>query len=250
MTTIIDNRLDLDTTLVFNNSFRKEDYYKIPPVNGVENVNRAGNITFRCNIKESFLALFDSLIRVKLELKGIGDTMNLEHNAILRMFESAKIMFGSNDIESISAVVGEATTMINFITMSHTYRETYGAISGWFPDNHKDADKTKNSGYLNRTNFYTDGVTLMIPLKLIFGFTDYRKIIHYIDSVSLILNRKSDATINDQVFFGTAKVKNAANVDINPGISFSEMEWWIPTYTLNIAAETFYAKRLSFKTIF
>jgi hypothetical protein len=88
--TIIENRLDLDTSLVFNNSFKKEDYYKIPPVNCVENVNRAGKITFRCNIKESFLALFDCLIRVKLELKGIGDTMNLEHKAILRKFESAK----------------------------------------------------------------------------------------------------------------------------------------------------------------
>jgi double jelly roll domain-containing protein len=249
MTQIIDDRLDLDNTLQFNNSFKKEDYYKIPPVNGVENVNRPGNITFRCSNKEMYLALFDSLIRVKLTLKGIGDTMNLEHNAILRMFDSVKLMFGTSDIENLSSVSGEATTMVNFIVTSATFRETYGAISGWFPDDHKDANKDKNSGYNNRVQFYKDGATLMIPLKSIFGFTDYRKILHHIDNISLVLTRKSDATLSDEIFFGTAKVKTGT-VDIEPVISFSEIEWWIPTYTLNLAAETMYEKRLNDKKTF
>jgi len=251
MVEIFDERLNLDNVLAFNNSFKKEDYYRIPPANGVENVNRAGNITFRCNNKEMYLSLFDSLIKVKLNLRGIGDTMMLEHNAILRMFDSVKLMFGTSEMESLSSVAGEVTSMINFIVTSATYRDTYGAISGWFPDDHKDADKTKNNGYHDRKKFYKDGVTLMLPLKLLFGFTDYRKIMHHIDNISLVLNRKSDATINEEIFFGTAKLRNAAGTaDIDPTISFSEIEWWIPTYTLNLAAETLFTKRLNDKKTF
>jgi len=247
---IIDNTLVLDNIVTFNNSFRKEDYYRIPPVNGIENVNRAGDIIFRCNNKEMYTALFDSLIKVKLELKGVGDTMTLEHNAILRMFNSAKLMFGSNEIEHLSTDVGPATEMINFITASRTFRETTGAISGWFPDTHSNADKDKNHGYRDRIEFYKEAPTLMIPLSLIFGYTDYKKIIHQIDNISLTLNRKTDADIVTEIFFGTAKVKDSASKDIDPKISFTEIEWLIPTYTLNLRAEEFYENRLNTTKLF
>ena len=250
MTEVIDDRLNLDHTLQFNNSFKKVDYYRIPPANGIENVNRPGVITFRCANREMYPSIYNSLIRVKLSIKGIGDTMNLEHIAILRMFDSMKLMFGTNDMESLTSVSGEATTMFNFVATSATFRSTYGAISGWFPDDHKDANKDKNSGYKDRIQFYKDGATVMIPLKLIFGYTDYEKVVHLIDNISLVLNRKSDAVIKDEVFFGTAKIKNSSNVVIEPEVSFSELEWWIPSHTLNLLAETHYVKRLNEKKTF
>src|SRR5829696_2222782 len=111
MVDYIDSRLLLDDVLKFNNSFKKEDYHRIPPVNGISNVNRSGDITFTCTNKQMLLGLFDSLLVIKLRLTGAGDTMTLEHNAILRMFDSMKLMFGSNTVESLSSVVGEATTM-------------------------------------------------------------------------------------------------------------------------------------------
>lgn len=241
---VIDSTLVLDDVIKFNNSFKKVDYYRIPPINGIENVNKGGDIHFRCSNKEMYIALFDSLIKVKLELKGVGDTMTLEHNAILRMFETIKLSFGSNEIEFLSTDAGTTAQMINFITTTKTFRDTVGAISGWFPDTSIHGDKSKNNGYCDRVEFYKDGVTLMIPLSLVFGFTDYKKVIHQIDNISLTLHRKTDSKIVEDIFFGTAKTK-VAGVDIDPVVSFTELEWLIPVYTLNLNAEAFYVKRLN-----
>src|ERR1700710_1995326 len=125
---MIDSRLILDDVLKFNNSFRKEDHYRIPPINGIDNVNRPGDINFRCSNKHMLLALFDSLLFVKLRLTGTGDTMTLEHNCITRMFNSMKLMFGSNEIENLSSVVGESITMINSVVTPETFRRTYGHL--------------------------------------------------------------------------------------------------------------------------
>jgi hypothetical protein len=247
MSTKIDDSLVLEKFPGFNNTFKKEDYHRVPPTNGIDNVNRPGNIVFRCNNKHMLLALFNSLIKVKLILTGIGVTMTLEHNAVLRMFEAFKLMFGSNTIEHLPSVAGDATTAINFVTTSDTFRRTYGALSGWIPCNHKDADDAKNKGFVARKNFYNkDKPTLFIPLSLIFGFTDYKKVLHLIDNISLTLSRKSDAAIVDDIFFGTAKMKNTATppVDVNPTISFEDIEWWIPNLTPNLEAETFFEKHL------
>jgi len=132
MVDYIDSRLLFDDVLKFNNSFKKEDYHRIPPVNGIAYVNRSGDITFTCSNRQMLLGLFDSLLFIKLRLTGTGDTMTLEHNAILRMFDSMKLMFGSNTVESLSSVVGEATTMINIIVTGGGFRRTNGHISGWF----------------------------------------------------------------------------------------------------------------------
>src|SRR5829696_597969 len=148
MVDYIDSRLLFDDVLKFNNSFKKEDYHRIPPVNGIDNVNRPGDIIFTCANKQTLLGLFDSLLFIKLRLTSTGDTMTLEHNAILRMFDSMKLMFGSNEIESLSSAVGEATTMINSIVTGEAFRRTNGYISGWFVDT--DADPVKNKGYKAR----------------------------------------------------------------------------------------------------
>lgn len=245
--TVIDERLILDHVLTYNNSFKKEDYNRIPPVHGLANINKAGDIKFDNLSPNAMQSIFDSLIKVTLSLKGIGATMALEHNAVLRMFNSAKLLFGTSEIENISSVVGEATSMFNIITTTESFRKRQGTIAGWIPDDHKDADKTKNTGFKERVKFYKDGVSLMIPLKMIFGFCDYRKIIHQIKQVTLVLNRKSNAEIIEDIFFGTAKVKNAANVEIDPDIQISDIEWWIPTFDLNKDASDFYLNRLNDK---
>ena len=190
-----------------------------------------------------FLAVSESLLYVKLKLTGVGDTMTLEHNAVLRMFSFIRLMFGSNEIEKISSVLGEATTMMTFINTSESFRRTYGHIAGWFVDDHNDANKDKNNGYKARVMFYKDTPTLMIPLKLILGFTDYKKVLHQIDNMTLTLNRKSDAELVNEIFFGTAKIKNAANVEIEPKVEMTEFEWWIPNLTPNLYAEAFFEKR-------
>ena len=51
MSTIIDERLQLDSYPKIDNSYKKVDYYRIPPIGGIDNVNRPGNIVFRCNAK-------------------------------------------------------------------------------------------------------------------------------------------------------------------------------------------------------
>jgi hypothetical protein len=244
----LDYRLQLDHNPSFNNSFKQIDYYRIPPTNGIDNVNRSGDISFRCNNKQMLLSLFESLIKVKLKLTGQGDTMSLEHNFFPRMLNSIRLMFGKNEIEALTTAPGEAATMINFVVANETFRRTYGHIAGWMPDSDKMADDAKNTGYVIRKNLYKkDAPTIFFPLRLIFGFIDYKKVLYLIDNITLTLNRKADADIVKEIFFGTAKIKNSATpaVEIDPAIEFTELEWWIPNLTPNLEVEKIFKERLN-----
>ena len=242
----IDNMLQMDNPPIFNNSFKKTDYYRIPPIEGIANVNTNGNINFLCNNKSMLLALFDSLLKVRIKISNVSDKLTIEHNAILRMFSSAKLMFGRNELESMTSSLGEASTMVNLISNPESFKRTYGQLSCHIPDVAAKADKDNKSFVLRANLFNKDEPTLFIPLRLIFGFCDYRKVLHQIDNILLTLNRKTDAEIIKDIFWGELSKDPAdATKTVNPKISFTEFEWWIPNMTPNLSAETFFNKRLN-----
>jgi hypothetical protein len=202
MTEYFDPMLQLDNPPIFNNSFKKIDYYRIQPVDGIANVNTNGNINLLCNNKSMLLALFDSLLKVRIKLSNVSDKLTIEHNAILRMFSSVKLMFGRNEIETMTSSFGEATTIINLISNPEPFKRTYGQLSCHIPDVGEKPDKDNKSFVLRANLFNKDEPTLFIPLRLIFGYCDYKKVLYQIDNILLTLNRKTDAEIIKEVFWG------------------------------------------------
>ncbi len=98
---------------------------------------------------------------------------------------------------------------------SESYKRTNGQISGWIPDTNKgDNDVTDidyKAGYFYRKKICKDKMKFKIicPLKYLFGFIVYNKIL-YLIKISLILNRRDD-DLNKNIFYGaattTAKIK-------------------------------------------
>ena len=78
----------------------------------------------------------------------------------------------------------------------------------------------------------------MFPLKYIFGFTEYTKIL-YLIKIGLILSRKDDGVINADIFYGAATMTGK--------IILNNLEWWVPYIEPSLEIEELITKRLNTK---
>ena len=190
----------LDDVLEFSYNRHKEDYIKQPPTND-NSLNKSGDIRFENNNTQYYISISESFLFAECEIvKGDGtalgnDDITLENNWFPRMYNAMRIEIGGREVENIAQAVGEASTLWNFITTSDSYRRTYGLINGWCPDTNKgdiDVDNTANDanqGYYARKKFYNTKkrFTITFPLKSVFGFTEYTKILTNI-KIALIMS--------------------------------------------------------------
>ena len=129
---------------------------------------------------------------------------------------------------------------------SDIYKRNYGIISGNCPDTGKgdndvdNAANDANQGYYMRRKVYNDKkkFTLMFPLKSVFGFMDYKKIL-YLIKINLSLIKKDDAVISPDIFYGAAATTGK--------IIFHKLEWWIPSIQPSLEIEEMIMKRLNTK---
>jgi hypothetical protein len=230
MTELIENEFMLDDVLQFSYNREKEDYIKVSPVTGTD-LSKAGLLKWEVNNQQHYINLSDSFLVCEFSIsKSDGtdlgtDDITLEHNWFPRCFTGMSLSIGGREVENIAECPGEASTIANFIMTSDTYRKTYGAITGWIPDNNKgdtSVDNSKNDanqGYFMRKKIYNSKkkFTMMFPLKYIFGFTEYRKIM-YLIKINLSLIRKDDAVIWPDIFYGGVKTAAAAGT---PAVGFT-----------------------------
>ena len=247
----MDKRLVYTKVKTFNNSFKKEEYKKIPCKEGEANLNEGGEKTFEFNYDKMLAYFRESMIMEKFEIKDTVDEISLENDYFAAKYSSAKVKYGTEDIESITSSVGEASTIMQCVSTSETFRRTYGALSGWFPDSGDKAD-ANNKGFAARKEYYNGKttVTIFYPLRLLFGiFSDYPKVFFGIPNITLILNRNTDDAIAKRIFFGS-KLKSVTPpagtpTDVLPSFKTKKLEWWIPVLTPNLAAETFFNNQLN-----
>ena len=252
MTTAVDSRLLYKKIKPFNNSFKKEDYQKIPCKEGEANLNDSGEKTFEFNYDQKIAYLRDSMIMEVFEIKNTADTITLQNDHFPDKFSSIKLKFGTEDIESISTAVGEASTIIHSVLTSDNYKRTYGALSGWFPDDN--TTRASNTGFTSRKEYYNGKTTvkLFYPLKYLLGTCyDHMKVFYKVPNITLILNRNADDTINNKIFFGdTLKTKTdpadvSKTINVNPSYVTKKLEWWIPVLTMNLTAEKIFHQQLN-----
>ena len=184
-----------------------------------------------------------------------NDDITLENNFFPRCFSQMILSIGGKEVEHISQNPGEASTIANFIMSSDVYKRTYGQISTWIPDTNKgDTDVADNSGYNWRKKLYNDKkkFTIMFPLKYLFGFTEYTKIL-YLLKIALTLNRNDDNLISTDVFYGDIKTAAVAGPPVVPAVyynaklHFNSLEWYIPSISPSLEIEEIITKRLSTK---
>lgn len=257
---LIESTFDFDDVLQFSYNRKKDDYMKVSPIAGT-NLNRSGDITFQIEAQSSYISLSDSFLKceftiTKADGTALGtDDITLENNFFPRCFNQMILKVGGKDVESISQDPGEASTIANFIITSETYKRTYGQISSWIPDTNKGDTTVKgieyNSGYYLRKKLYNDKkkFTMMFPLKNIFGFTEYTKILYNL-KIHLVLGKKDNVSISEDVFYGGIKTAAVTTGTAAPAVyydaklQFDTLEWYIPSTEPSLDLEKFIVSRL------
>src|SRR5829696_4814045 len=212
----------LDDVLQFSYNRWKEAYLKIANNPGT-NLNGSGQIKFEINNAQHYISLSESFLVGEFTItKADGtalanDDITLENNFFFRMFSGIRIEIGGREVENIAQAVGEGSALANFVMMPAEFKRTNRLISGWCPDTNKgdndvdNAANDANQGYYSRKKFYNTKKTfsMMFPLKSIFSFTEYTKILTNIN-IGLILSRKDGSLITPDVFYGaTVAAPNA-----------------------------------------
>ena len=228
---------ELDDVLEFNYNRQREDYVKVAP-NGTPDYTQSVNIVYEINNQQYFINLAESFLVVNFKItKADGtalgaDEITLENNFFPRMFKNMDLTVGGRQIETIAVNPGEASTLANFVMAPEAYNRSSGQISGWFPDTNKgDTAPTAaltianlvdvNYNYLERKKVYNTAkeFTINFPLKYLFGFTEYKKIL-YLIKIGLKLNMDTPASYSPDIFFGGAGT--------NGKLLIQNSSWWIP----------------------
>jgi hypothetical protein len=256
-TTFLESIFNLDDPPIIEYQRKKEDYICVAPTTGsAQRLNDNGAIMFELNNQESYLFLPESFLYCEIEIQKANGTaldnenITLEHNPFPRMFNQMVIEVGSQQLEIIDHP-GEMDTMLKFITMSKTYKDTYGELQGWIADTGDasivtdvDAAGTLarinkldlNTGYIRRKQIYNNNVkkfTMKWYLSPLFGFLDHRKITYQL-KIKLKLNRQIN---NEELFYGAAGT--------NAKIKINKLEWWVPQIFPSLDIETIITKRLN-----
>ena len=119
----MDKRLIYTKVKTFNNSFRKEEYKKIPCKEGESNLNDSGDKTFVFNYEKMLAYLPESMIMEQFTIENTTDELTLENDPFPAKYTSVKLMFGTDEIESITTSVGEASTIIRTVLTSDTFKK-------------------------------------------------------------------------------------------------------------------------------
>ena len=78
----MDKRLIYTKVKTFNNSFRKEEYKKIPCKEGESNLNDSGDKTFVFNYEKMLSYLPESMIMEQFTIENTTDELTLENDTI------------------------------------------------------------------------------------------------------------------------------------------------------------------------
>ena len=96
------------------------------------------------------------------------------------MFDSVNLYIGTQEVEAID-YVSAASEMMKFTLYSFRERMGKGAVEGFIPD--MVTGTNPDPGYNQRKSMFNDeskaenSFTMAVPLKVIFGFCDYDKVL-------------------------------------------------------------------------
>lgn len=172
--------LDLTSKPQINDYIEQKKWVEREPLQG--NLDIDGVITIRTEPTDQYYLLDESKFIFDIDLtKDDGtryvdaDVVGLVNNAVMFMFESAKLEFGTQVIEN-NTDIGLASTCLGHLKYGSDFQHYTGLRQGWFFENMNTADLGKNSGFkhihdeLIKDNSTKGTYTFVVPFNHIFGF--------------------------------------------------------------------------------
>jgi hypothetical protein len=245
MSELVENIFGLDDIVAINSNRNKEDILK---VSSSKDWSKSGMHSFEVNNQQYFLQFSEAYIfgEAEIALTGGDDKITLENNWFPRCFSQMILTIGGREVEGIHEAVGEASTLANLVMTSSSYRNGAGQLAGWIPDTSKgdnDVDNTANDanqGFYWRMKLYNTKkkFTFAFPLKNLFGFTDYAKVL-YLIKIRLDLNLRDSSEIKKDIFYGAAGTTGE--------LLLNKVELHIPYIEPSLTVEEIVHKRLESK---
>jgi hypothetical protein len=237
---IIEPIFSLDDIIQINSNRNKQDILKI---SSNKDWDKTGIHPFEVNNQQHFLLFCDAYLygEAEIALTGGDDKITLENNWFARCFNQIILNVGGREIEAIHESVGEASTLANLVMTSNIYKQTYGQLSGWIADCGKgDNDVTgedMNHGYYWRMKLYNTKkkFSFAFPLKNLFGFTEYAKVL-YLIKIRLELNLREKSDMSSDIFYGSTGTSGE--------LKFSKIELHVPYIEPSLSVEEIVNKRL------
>ena len=96
----IDSIYDLDDTIVISNSTKKEDYFKINGITGIDRITN-GTKSFEINIQQTYLNLAKSFLLCKFTFTEAANNTNatLVNDFFWKIFDSVRLYIGTQEVE-------------------------------------------------------------------------------------------------------------------------------------------------------
>jgi len=238
--TLIEPIFSLDDIIQINNNRNKEDILKIT---SNKDWDETGVHPLEINNQQHFLLFCDAYLygEAEIALTGGDDKITLENNWFPRCFNQMILNIGGREVEGIHESVGEASTLANLVMTSNTYSKSYGQLSGWIPDTSKGdndvAGEDLNYGYYWRMKLYNTKkkFSFTFPLKYLFGFTEYAKVL-YLIKIRLELNLRDKSEISSEIFYGSAGTTGE--------LKFNKIELHVPYIEPSLSIEEVVNNRL------
>jgi len=195
----------------------------------------AGELIFTTHNKNDYCLLEESKFIFDIDItKADGSRyintseIGLVNNAVMYMFKSAKLRFGSHDIEMVDHL-GYATSCLGHLSYGSAYSMNNGLKQGWFYENSSDGITThdgfkKIQRLLLKDTTEKGQVTFTVPFNHIFGFKG--KVLIGMDLIATFTKHITDLPIIRIAGVDAAK------------IHLKRMVWKIPYLHPSILAET------------
>jgi hypothetical protein len=215
--------LDIDDPFEYDESISSMNYVEATP-QSQSNINTPGDITITINPQDIYLLPSESYISIKGQIKRLDNSepyarnneITLINNAMMYLFKQIKYNLGGKTIETIDDP-GQITSMIGYLSYPDDFSTSSGLSCCWSKDTTNNASSAKyvhsgaitaadgmtpsenpnyNQGFATRKGFLFNSDPLgcfefHIPLKHIFGFAEYKKVMFLIKH-ELVLSRQSD----------------------------------------------------------
>ncbi len=238
----IDSIYDLDDTIIISNSTKKEDYFKVNSITGTD-WNSNGTKSFEINNQQTYLNIADSFLLCKFKFTKAANNTNatLVNDFFWKMFDSVRLYIGTQEVEAVDYVAA-TSEMMKFTLYSFSGRMGKGAVEGFIPD--MSTGTNTDPGYNQRKAMYNDDTkaensfTVAVPLKGIFGFCDYDKVLYGL-KIRFQLQRNDNV---NRLLFGAQNAFGDNNKFV-----INDLCWYISEYTPNLKTEEMLNRRLNSK---
>ena len=248
-----DDCLDINEPYIYDESIQSLQYFEFTPQT-FANCNTVGHpIKIHINAQDVYTLPSKSYINIKGQLRrddnnnpyAAADEVALINNAMMYLFTEVKYDLDNTNIEKLSSL-GQITSLFGYLSQPDDFSTSAGLKYCWNKDANTHACSAEfavsvgapGAGYVaTRRGEYNVGFaarksllfssdprghfSFIIPLTHIFGFAEYRKVIHG-QKHTLTLTRGSD----------TQAIYRANGVD-NGQIDITSITWQMPQVQLS-----------------